>query len=359
MRGFRAAAARFPHLAFAVLVLPIAATAAAQDLAFGDQPYVELIFSDGFESGECATWSASWHPPGAPDFDLDTFGDATQPIVYCQLPAGLVPNATDCNDDDPFVHPGADELCNGVDDDCDVGSPDGNADPLIGFACDGPDSDLCDEGVTECIGATIVCGDATGSAIDLCNGVDDDCDAASADGSEDPLNGTSCDGADSDLCLEGTRSCSSGSLVCSDLTLSTVDICNGADDDCDAASADGSEDPLTGTVCDGADSDLCAEGTRSCSSGSLVCSDLTGSMLDICNGADDDCDAASADGSEDPMNGTACDGPDGDLCLEGTRSCQAGSLVCSDQTGTTSELCGNGVDDDCDGSTDEGCRFSG
>jgi hypothetical protein len=29
--------------------------------------------------------------------------------------------------------------------------------------------------------------------------------------------------------------------------------------------------------------------------------------------------------------------------------------VCSDNTGTTPELCGNGIDDDCDGATDEGC----
>jgi len=48
---------------------------------------------------------------------------------------------------------------------------------------------------------------------------------------------------------------------------------------------------------------------------------------DICNGSDDDCDPASADGSEDPLNGTACDGPDSDLCLEGTRSCSDGVLV--------------------------------
>ncbi len=235
MRGLRAAAVCILPCAVVALVWPIAATAALQDLALDDGLLLDSIFSDGFESGECATWSASWNPPGAPDFDLDTFGDATQPTVYCQLPDGFVPNVSDCNDDDAFVHPGAAELCNGVDDDCNANSPDGGADSQVGFPCDGADSDLCNEGVTACVNATIACGDATGSTVDLCNGTDDDCDVGSADGSEDPLNGTSCDGADSDLCIEGTKSCSAGSLVCSDATGSTVDICNGADDDCDVA----------------------------------------------------------------------------------------------------------------------------
>lgn len=50
--------------------------------------------------------------------------------------------------------------------------------------------------------------------------------------------------------------------------------------------------------------------------------------------------------------GYACDGADGDSCYEGTLSC---SGVCSDTTGTTSEVCGDFVDNDCNGSTDEGC----
>ncbi len=247
------------------------------------------------------------------------------------------------------------DVCNGMDDDCDPGSADGSEDAMVGTTCDGADSDLCLEGVRSCAGGGLVCSDSSGSTVDICNGMDDDCDASSVDGSEDPLNGSACDGADSDLCLEGSRACAGGGFVCSDSTGSTVDLCNGADDDCDPASADGSEDPLTGSACDGADSDLCLEGSRSCAGGGFVCSDNTGSTLDICNGVNDDCDAASADGSEDPLNGSACDGSDGDACIEGTNSCVSGSMACSDGTGTTTELCaGNNVDEDCDGSTDEG-----
>src|SRR5262245_38242261 len=76
---------------------------------------------------------------------------------------------------------------------------------------------------------------------------------------------------------------------------------------------------------------------------------------ELCNGLDDDCDPATPDGSQDPQVGAACDGADGDSCLEGTNSCFASSLACSDATGTTAELCnGDGLDEDCDGAVDEG-----
>lgn len=77
-------------------------------------------------------------------------------------------------------------------------------------------------------------------------------------------------------------------------------------------------------------------------------------LAETCNGLDDDCDVGSIDGSEDPLLGSVCDGGDGDSCAEGTRYC-SGSLQCNDGTGTTTEGCaGDAVDEDCDGSVDEG-----
>lgn len=75
---------------------------------------------------------------------------------------------------------------------------------------------------------------------------------------------------------------------------------------------------------------------------------------ELCNGADDDCDPSTPDGSDDPMVGVSCDGPDDDLCAEGTWSCTGGALVCSDETGSTPETCDGEVDEDCDGEVDEG-----
>jgi hypothetical protein len=85
----------------------------------------------------------------------------------------------------------------------------------------------------------------------------------------------------------------------------------------------------------------------------LVCSDATGDTLDVCDGLDNDCDPASADGDEDPANGAACDGPDSDFCTEGTLYCSAGSLNCNDTSGDDLEVCLTGLDEDCDTETDE------
>ncbi len=258
---------------------------------------------------------------------------------------------SDPNDADP-------DLCNGADDDCNPATADGSGDPGLGVGCDGPDSDLCAEGTTVCTAGALTCNDATGSTVDLCNGTDDDCDPASVDGSEDPGLGVACDGPDSDLCKEGATVCTAGSLSCNDATGSTVDLCNGTDDDCDPATADGSAEPWVGQACDGADTDLCAEGTYSCTAGVQACSDLTGNAPDVCNGTDDDCNPATVDGSGDPTVGVACDGPDGDLCLEGTTVCSGGTVSCNDATGNALDIC-NGTDDDCDPASADGSEDPG
>ena len=61
------------------------------------------------------------------DADNDTYGNADNETLACAAPDGYVDNLTagnktiafDCNDRDAFVHPGAAEVCNGKDDDCD------------------------------------------------------------------------------------------------------------------------------------------------------------------------------------------------------------------------------------------------
>ncbi len=60
-------------------------------------------------------------PPACVDRDLDGFGD------HCER--GL-----DCDDTDPRVNPDGLEVCNGIDDDCDVGVDE--SDPHLGADCD-------------------------------------------------------------------------------------------------------------------------------------------------------------------------------------------------------------------------------
>jgi hypothetical protein len=65
--------------------------------------------------------------PGLKDFttfykdaDGDTYGNVNVSIYasICNPPAGYVPDSTDCNDADSSVHPGAIEVVNGIDDNC-------------------------------------------------------------------------------------------------------------------------------------------------------------------------------------------------------------------------------------------------
>ena len=57
---------------------------------------------------------------GYTDADGDGYGDvAATGVAYCTLPSGLVADNTDCDDAVAGINPGATELCDGVDTDCD------------------------------------------------------------------------------------------------------------------------------------------------------------------------------------------------------------------------------------------------
>ncbi len=53
------------------------------------------------------------------DADGDGYGDESQLVLACTVGAGATLQLGDCDDTDPAIHPGAAELCDGVDHDCD------------------------------------------------------------------------------------------------------------------------------------------------------------------------------------------------------------------------------------------------
>ena len=54
------------------------------------------------------------------DWDGDTFGDPNYYIYDCNPPAGYVSDNQDCDDNNAAVHPGAVEICDGIDNNCNM-----------------------------------------------------------------------------------------------------------------------------------------------------------------------------------------------------------------------------------------------
>jgi hypothetical protein len=145
----------------------------------------------------------------------------------------------DCDDGNPDIHPGASELCNGLDDDCNGGSADGAGEAWMGTLCDGPDLDYCEEGTYGCEGAAKVCSDDTDDTVEVCDGVDNDCngflgDWETDDDSDHYVECVSWEGTDPGI--YGGNDCDDSDAARSPGLVENVDYGNcedGKDNDCD------------------------------------------------------------------------------------------------------------------------------
>ncbi|AKF03105.1 Tryptophan synthase alpha chain [Sandaracinus amylolyticus] len=233
------------------------------------------------------------------------------------------------------------ELCNGQDDDCDGTSDDGN--PQGGRLC-GTGIGTCEPGREVCTGGLLVCTGAITATVEACNGLDDDCDERIDEG--DPGGGASC-ASDTGECAAGVQHCRGGVIACEGATGPTIEVCDGQDDDCDSNVDEGN--PGGGARC-GTDVGTCTAGTRVCTGGALVCTGGVGPGTESCDALDNDCDSRVDEGN--PGGGAAC-GSDTGECSAGVQVCQAGGFVCTGAVGPSAEAC-DGQDDDCDGTIDEG-----
>jgi hypothetical protein len=250
------------------------------------------------------------------DIDGDGFPGTNPNGTWC---------GTDCNDLDATVHPGAPEICgdfldndcNGIVDDNCGGCADLDGDGFLGAAPTCPNGNDCND-----TNATIYPG-----AQELCDGLDNDCDGQVDEG---------CGGQCGNGILEAGEQCDDGNLVNGD----------GCDSRCqlELPCADLDGDGVPGTRPDGS----------SCGND---CNDFDPTIFpgapEACDGIDNDCDGQVDEGCNQCF----------DLDRDGYPGTDANGGTCGSDCDDWNpmvfpgapEICGDGIDNNCNGVVDEGC----
>ncbi len=210
----------------------------------------------------------------------------------------------------------------------------------------------CTKGIRSCLSGTwdTECSGEITPVAETCNEVDDDCDGEVDEDFDNDLDGYSTCAGD----------CDDDPVTGPAVYPGATEFCDGIDNDCDPLTADGSGEPWAYSGCDGPDADLCNENIWHCDGGVQICYDFTDDSVEVCNGYDDDCDGSTdegvlstfyhdgdSDGYGDPLETTTgCFAPPG--YLENSGDCDDTEASINPE-GT--EIC-NGLDDDCDGHAD-------
>lgn len=245
------------------------------------------------------------------DIDEDGFGQSENVLNACNQPFGFVPQEGDCNDWVSIINPSAVEICNDMDDNCNAVIDEGL---IFETYYEDADSDGVGNGeiaVVKCIlpfGYVAQHGDCQDSNPNVNPNANEQC----GNGIDDNCNGSIDEGCEVDLDDDGYTNL----VDCDDdnplIYPDAIELCNESDDNCN-----GNIDEGITTFNYYADFDGDGFGTNSV--GYVTCLMMDGFVLD-----NSDCDDDNS--SVNP---------------------------------NMAELCGNQVDEDCDGFAIEGSFFEG
>jgi hypothetical protein len=256
-----------------------------------------------------------------------------------------------------------------------------------GVSCNTGLPGICSQGTIQCQDGQPKCVQTVFPAsAEICNGLDDDCDWEVDEDLQDECYdpGLGDPTRNVGLCRSGVSSCVQGAdgsyamSACVGQVLPGDEACNALDDDCDGSvdeditlacyeGPSSSIDPATGKP-----RPVCQEGARTCSLGSWgACEGQTLPQPENCFegslAVDDDCNGLVNDGCQctDGQTRACYTGPAGTLgvggiCKSGLQTCTSGAWSACEgcPEGTSSdacqitpkpEVCGNDVDENCDG----------
>ena len=191
-----------------------------------------------------------------------------------------------------------------------------------GQSCATNPSSACKNGVTSCSTGVQTCVDDTNKAAGTSCGTNMVCNSSGSCVS--CTAGAGCSGNPS-ACKNGVISCSTGAPVCVDGTSNVMaGVSCGSNQVCDGMGFCGS--CTDGQSCSG-NPGVCYNGVASCSTGSSMCVNGSAKAAGTSCGANMVCNGSG--GCVSCTAGTSCTG-NPNICINGTTSCATGAMTCSD-----------------------------